>query len=345
MAGWTIFSKKNERKETDPAADANGEERREEEATPVTATETQAESTPTEETVPEAKPESAASGTETEDNTPETGNQEEDKSLENIVDRMADAIQQELYKTVAEKVKEALSPLQQNFHALGKALETLNRNQQELYKMQQGIRDKVQEGNTRIEEVVEAQEATIQKQHNSLLKFQEDVIYKIQKNLIMELIGIADNIRMIIENKENDPDYDLMQGIKDLEQWVDATLDNNGVKIFRDTELDNATFNRKRQELVDKEETTRQELDGTYKSAAPGYVWTLPYLVINSEVQLKKVLEENAAPQRFSYVIRPEEIVRLYYKEKPAETESPMETETKSKTEEVSETESNKEAQ
>ena len=206
MAGWTIFSKKNERKETDPAADANGEERREEEATPVTATETLAESTPTEETVPEAKPESAASGTETEDNTPETGNQEEDKSLENIVDRMADAIQQELYKTVAEKVKEALSPLQQNFHALGKALETLNRNQQELYKMQQGIRDKVQEGNTRIEEVVEAQEATIQKQHNSLLKFQEDVIYKIQKNLIMELIGIADNIRMIIENKENDPD-------------------------------------------------------------------------------------------------------------------------------------------
>jgi hypothetical protein len=37
--------------------------------------------------------------------------------------------------------------------------------------------------------------------------------------------------------------------------------------------------------------------------------------VVNSEVQLKKILEENAAPQMFTYVIRPEEIVKLEYSE------------------------------
>ena len=47
------------------------------------------------------------------------------------------------------------------------------------------------------------------------------VIYKIQKNLIMELIGISDNIRMILQNSESEPGYDLLAAVKDLGAWVE----------------------------------------------------------------------------------------------------------------------------
>ena len=163
--------------------------------------------------------------------------------------------------------------------------------------------------------VVESQELTIQKQHNAALKYQEDVIYKIQKNLIMELIGISDNIRMILQNRESDADYDLLAAVKDLGAWVDASLSNNSVRRFQDTTMDATTMNRKRQQLVDKEPTDVEAEHNTYRTVSPGYEWSVPYLVVNSDVQLKKILDENAAPQMFSYVIRPEEIVKLEYSE------------------------------
>ena len=72
-------------------------------------------------------------------------------------------------------------------------------------------------------------------------------------------------------------------------------------------------MNRKRQELVDREETDNPLEDGTYRTIAPGYVWSVPYLVINSDVQLEKILKENDVPGIFSYVIRPEEVVKLKY--------------------------------
>lgn len=163
--------------------------------------------------------------------------------------------------------------------------------------------------------VVESQELTIQKQHNAALKYQEDVIYKIQKNLIMELIGISDNIRMILQNQESDADYDLLAAVKDLGAWVDASLSNNSVRRFQDTTMDATTMNRKRQQLVDKEPTDVEAEHNTYRTVSPGYEWSVPYLVVNSDVQLKKILDENGAPQMFSYVIRPEEIVKLEYSE------------------------------
>lgn len=164
--------------------------------------------------------------------------------------------------------------------------------------------------------VTEKQEEIIKKQHNAALKFQEDVLYKIQKNLIMELIGIADNIQMLIEDKENNSDYDLLEAIKDLGKWVDASLRSNSVKRFIDVDQNNKVYNRKRQELVEKQVTENQEENNTYKSLHPGYEWTLPYLVINSEVQLQRILDENHSPQMFTFVIRPEEVAKLVYKDK-----------------------------
>lgn len=195
-------------------------------------------------------------------------------------------------------------------------LKELLEGQNKLMKNQQILNSNLNSLREGLLKVTEKQEDIIKKQHNAALKFQEDVLYKIQKNLIMELIGIADNIQMLIEDKENNSDYDLLEAVKDLGKWVDASLRSNSVKRFIDVDQDNKVYNRKRQELVEKQVTENQEEDNTYRSLHPGYEWTLPYLVINSEVQLQRILDENHSPQMFTFVIRPEEVAKLVYKDK-----------------------------
>lgn len=130
----------------------------------------------------------------------------------------------------------------------------------------------------------------------------------------MELIEIADNIRMMLQDQKKERNYDtLLESVKSLEEWVNATLSNNSVRIYRDTDECPTTLNRKRQEVVDTETTDNPALNNMYVSERPGYVWTMPYLVVNSDVQLQNILKENERPQTFSFVIRPEEVIKLKY--------------------------------
>lgn len=213
------------------------------------------------------------------------------------------------------QLEKRVSGLHETMCQMQSLLGAIYQGQQQMGMVQDSIIRGMQALQDKVENVVESQEMTIQKQHNAALKYQEDVIYKIQKNLIMELIGISDNIRMILQNSESEPGYDLLAAVKDLGAWVDASLSNNSVRRFQDTTVDATTMNRKRQQLVDKEPTDVEAEHNTYRTVSPGYEWSVPYLVVNSEVQLKKILEENAAPQMFTYVIRPEEIVKLEYSE------------------------------
>lgn len=163
-------------------------------------------------------------------------------------------------------------------------------------------------------QVIERQECIIQQQHNAALKFQEDVLYKLQKNLIMELIDISDNIRMILHDYEQQPDYDLLSAVKSLNEWVDATLKNNSIRRYQDTLVNNNVLDRKRQNLVDKQTVADESLNNTYITERPGYEWSIPYLVVNSDVQLQKILDENKTAKMFSFVIRPEEVIKLEYR-------------------------------
>ena len=233
--------------------------------------------------------------------------------LERIVNQLGDAIQRELYGNIERKMHETMSVLTKKLDSMQNVVAVMVEALQTSIIKQKELSHNAQSMKEELLKVVEQQEITIQKQHNAALKFQEDVIYKTQKNLIMELIGISDNIRMILHNKEMDSEYDLLEGVKELGQWVDASLSNNSIRRYQDTDLDNTTLNRKRQELVDREETDNPLEDGTYRTIAPGYVWSVPYLVINSDVQLEKILKENDVPGIFSYVIRPEEVVKLKY--------------------------------
>ena len=140
--------------------------------------------------------------------------------IENVISQMADAIQKELHGCVESKIKEALSLIDEKFNSLYQAIELLRNSQQQVLKSQADTAKEALTEKEKITVIAEKQEETIQKQHNSLLKFQEDVIYKIQKNLIMELIGISDNIRMMIQNKEDDVDYDLLGEVRKLGECV-----------------------------------------------------------------------------------------------------------------------------
>lgn len=193
-------------------------------------------------------------------------------------------------------------------------------------RMMSGIADMLSKTDGRISEAgagmhdkllraVEQQEITIQKQHQSISRFQEDLLYKVQKPLIMDIIGIADNIRMMLQDQERERDYDaLLDAVRTLEKWVEGTLSNNSVNIFRDTDLSASELNLKRQQVIDTEPTDDPAKHNTYVCERPGYTWSMPYLVVNSDVQLERILRENDRPQAFSYVIRPEEVVRLKYK-------------------------------
>lgn len=162
--------------------------------------------------------------------------------------------------------------------------------------------------------ILEKQEETIRRQSQTISKFQDDLLYKVQKPLIMEMVEIADNIRLILNDKEilENKDFEaLLDRVGKLSDWVDASLSNNSVRRYSLTTESPATLDRKKQEVIDVEFTDDPSKDSTYFTERPGYIWTMPYLIINSDIQLKKALED--APKSFEFIIRPEEVVKYKY--------------------------------
>ena len=82
------------------------------------------------------------------------------------------------------------------------------------------------------DELLDKQEETIRRQSQTISKFQDDLLYKIQKPLIMEMVEIADNIRLILNDREilENKDFEaLIDRVGKLEDWVAASLSNNSV--------------------------------------------------------------------------------------------------------------------
>jgi len=164
------------------------------------------------------------------------------------------------------------------------------------------------------DELLDKQEETIRRQSQTISKFQDDLLYKIQKPLIMEMVEIADNIRLILNDKEiiENKDFEgLLDRVCKLEDWVAASLSNNSVRRYSLTSESPSSLDRKKQEVIDVEFTNDPSKDATYFTERPGYIWSMPYLIINSDIQLKKALED--APKSFEFIIRPEEVVKYKY--------------------------------
>lgn len=173
--------------------------------------------------------------------------------------------------------------------------------------------------------LVESQNATIveqaliiKKQHEAIARYESDVIYKTQKDLIMELIGIADQLRMTLNDYSTNKEINLHDAIEQLEEWVDGSL--QAVAVRKYINMDTQELDRKRQEIIEVQETSNPEEDGMLKSLLPGYVWSVPMVGSN------EMLQAEERPKKFEFMIRPEQMARLKYNkiEETSVSDSPL---------------------
>lgn len=168
------------------------------------------------------------------------------------------------------------------------------------------------------QQTIDRLEETNRQQQKIIQTFQSDIIQKTKAPLLMELIQLGDGVRNIIEEEkknssDSQPYNNLLKEVSKLESWIDSILEDNSVVRFQQDRA--GEFNSKNQEVTVHEEVVDAELVGKVSTVSPGYNWTIPYLIINSEVKLAKVATENRVPQKFTFVLRAEEVKQYINKE------------------------------
>jgi molecular chaperone GrpE (heat shock protein) len=154
--------------------------------------------------------------------------------------------------------------------------------------------------------IIEEQAAIIKNQHENIIRYENDVIYKTQKDLIMELIGIADQLRYTLNDFAQQNDFvSLYKTIGDLAKWVDGSLQT--VAVRKCVSADSKELDRKRQEIVEIRETDNPDEDGKIESLLPGYIWSVP-MVGSMEMH-----SECDRPKSYEFMIRPEQVLCLKY--------------------------------
>ena len=149
------------------------------------------------------------------------------------------------------------------------------------------------------------QNAIIKKQHESIIRFENDLIYKTQKDLIMEMIGIADQIKYTLSDQVTESNYELLlDSVKQLGEWVESSLQT--VAVRKTISDDYSIFNRKTQEVVETVNTANPDEDGCFKSILPGYVWAIP--LTGSAINM-----DSNEVEMYQFVIRPEQVARLKF--------------------------------
>lgn len=187
----------------------------------------------------------------------------------------------------------------------------INSKQDKTISMLDNLNDQVDQ----LKSLVESQNATIaeqtsiiKKQHETIARYESDVIYKTQKDLIMELIGIADQLRMTLNDYSTNKEIDLHDAIEQLEEWVNGSL--QAVAVRKYINMDTQELDRKRQEIIEVQETSNPDEDGMLKSLLPGYIWAVPMVGSN------EMLLAEDRPKKFEFMIRPEQMSRLHYVKK-----------------------------
>ncbi len=155
----------------------------------------------------------------------------------------------------------------------------------------------------------------IQKQHDSLLRYDNDLLHKTKCTLLNELIGIADQIKQIADDQIAKEDYlKLLEDVHALSDWVDAALQTESVRKYEYAKQDKSKFDSKYQEIVETQYTSKIEEDGTYKTMLPGYFWTIPMVGASIPQPAEK------SPKSFEFILRHEHVARLIYKPEHIET-------------------------
>ena len=163
--------------------------------------------------------------------------------------------------------------------------------------------------------VIRENSSIIQKQHDSLLRYDNDLLYKTKIPLLKEVIVIADQIKQISDDQKTTADYaKLIEDVNALLDWVDATLQTESVRKFEYAKMLTSRFDSKYQEIVETQYTLKKEEDGLYKTMLPGYFWTIP--MVGSSIPQSA----DNSPKSFEFILRHEQVVRLKYKPEHIET-------------------------
>lgn len=231
-----------------------------------------------------------------------------------------DDIQQTLSEETTEvntKEPEKTGSEDKNDMVVGDQLKILGDGLKKIIDSLQFVAESQKEMSGMVEDVITSQEMTIRKQHESISRFQNDLLLKSQKDLIMEMIGIADQIQYTLEDQKTEQNYEkLVEDVKNLGEWVEASLNTVAVRKFVETENGKKEIDRKRQEVTGVVATSKEEEDGLLRHQVPGYIWAMPWLIVNTEVQLQNLMEENRKAKMFEFVLRPEQMVRLKFEKK-----------------------------
>lgn len=189
------------------------------------------------------------------------------------------------------------------------SIENIDCTIQQLFQEQNEIKERLNSMQSLIEEqskTIEEQADVIKKQHQTITQYNSDIVYKTQKDLIMELIGIADQLKYTIEDHASGNDFEsLYSAIKDLSDWVDGGLQGVAVRKYEAKEYEE--LDTRRQEIVEIRQTDNPLEDKMIKPELPGYIWSIPMVGSNNTQQ------SGEQPRTYEFLIRPEQVVRLRY--------------------------------
>lgn len=149
---------------------------------------------------------------------------------------------------------------------------------------------------------------TINKLQDCITRYQNDVLFKAQKELLEDMIQLSDQVRYNVLEQTQNKNYDsLLESMKQIGKWIDASLERSKMHKFEDCSDGNTAIDKKRQEVVEVVETENAEKEGCFVSRQPGYLWTIPFVG-----SVETMLSGNA-PQTFEFVFRPEQVAKLKY--------------------------------
>lgn len=176
------------------------------------------------------------------------------------------------------------------------------------------IKEQLQRLSAAHEQTIHQQNELIGKLHECVVKYGNDVLFKSQKDLIEEMIQLADQVHYCIQDQKKEQNYQLLlDSMIQIGQWIDASLSRVKVRRFDSGEKLFREFEAKRQEVIDTAETNNSSEDGCYRTELPGYVWTIPFVG-----SVESMMSEGK-PQKFEFVFRPEQVVSLKYRPVNAE--------------------------
>lgn len=176
----------------------------------------------------------------------------------------------------------------------------------------------------RIKELVEDRKELLSKleDKNSHLedlisRVQEDRYRKDKVKILRRNINMRNIINSVLEEYRQDnprmDGYDMPAAIF-LEQQLEKIIEKLDADLRQEMliplvkGLEGTDFDAEHQEIVERQPTDRPELDGkVYRSVAPGYVWTLPYIF------KPRVNETGDEIYTYKFLLRSEDVITYEY--------------------------------